>query len=220
MLMCRTARYVPPAIQACPSADDAQTNCSSSAGVKLLAVPSLKPKRLRGVVPAGTLGRKPLCSHAMRATPRAMRASMRTACSLTCGSSEHACTHRSPPTSAGSSWSPGNVARRRLAGLAPAMPKRSTPDAVRKRLGPNPKVTVRLLAESPTASPVSSGIAAAGGKAGPTGWPAIRELAADVHAFSSATRSARDAVTSEKAATQAVRCCGVMMPGWRGPRKE
>ena len=58
-----------------------------------LAVPSLKPKRFRGVacsVEVEEVRPKPSCIHRVETTPKPMRIRLCTAWTATCGSSAHA----------------------------------------------------------------------------------------------------------------------------------
>ena len=76
----------------------------------MLRVPSLKPIMLRGVCASGVVEDvlpKPSWDQRIATLPKPIRARLRIACTATCGSSAHACTHRSPPLRAGSRLSPG-----------------------------------------------------------------------------------------------------------------
>ena len=103
-------------------------------------MPSLKPNRLRGVawlVDVDDVRPNPSCDHRTAVAPKPIRTRLRMACTATCGSLAHACTHRSPPDSAGSIWSSWNVG----SGASPAgrcaprpsLSKKPGPDAERER---------------------------------------------------------------------------------------
>ena len=62
---------------------------------------------------------KPSCDQRTDTVPKPIRARLRIACTATCGSSAHACTHRSPPERAGSRSSPGKCGRSRSASGLP-----------------------------------------------------------------------------------------------------
>ena len=180
-------------------------------------MPSLKPRRLRGVSCARLVDEvrpKPSCDQRTVTAPRPMRARLRTAWKATCGSSAHACTQRSPPLRARSSSSPGSAGRSRSgAGRWPASPKRSS-----KSAGPSPKVTVRRAGESPSASPVSCGGASATSLTSPTGRPAVMRSAACDHERSSPRTSwARRPSSTSKAAKCSRSCAGVAIPAWWRP---
>ncbi len=151
-------RYDPPASHPGPSDAETQTLSSSAAAssARMLAVPSLNPKRFRGVDWAAVVfdvRPKPSCDHRIVARPNAMRLRLRIACTATCGSSAQAWMHRSPSERSGSRSSFRKAgSRSRPAGLRPSSPNRASNSD-----GPNPNVMVRLLAGSPSASPVSSG---------------------------------------------------------------
>ena len=157
------ARYVPPCIQVGWSSGRAHTNSSRPdwSSAVMLAVPSLNPNRLRGVgspLAVTELLPKPIWDHLTVALPKAMRTRLRTACTATWASSAQAWMQMSPPLSAGSMASPGKCGRSvSVAGFWSAMPNRSTPFAVRNKVGPNPTVIVSPAAGRSRASPVSSG---------------------------------------------------------------
>ena len=118
-------------------------------------MPSLKPKRLRGVawlVDVDDVRPNPSCDHRTAVAPKPIRARLRMACTATCGSSAQAWTHRSPPESAGSIWSRWNVG----SGASPAGRCAPRP-SLSKKPGPTPNVSVSEDAGSPSASPVSDG---------------------------------------------------------------
>ena len=139
----------------------------------MLAVPSLKPIRLRGVAWAlevVDVRPKPSCDQRTVTSPRPMRARLRTAWKATCGSFAQAWTQRSPPERSASSASPGRSGSSlSFAGRYFARPKRSR---LSNSDAPKPKVTVRFAGVRSIASPVSSG-GASGEPAGPppTGCP-------------------------------------------------
>ncbi|CAH0297590.1 hypothetical protein SRABI128_04076 [Microbacterium sp. Bi128] len=160
----RATRYVPPAIQ--PSSGrvpwPAHT-CSPSRAVSSalrLLVPSLKPKRFRGVacdLDVEDVRPKPSWDQRTRDCPKPMRARLRIAWTATWGSSAQACTTMSPPVRPGWRSSPGKCGRSISAsGRRPSSPKRALP-SFSNRPGPNPKVRVSLPAPRSRASPVSSG---------------------------------------------------------------
>ena len=139
--------------------------CSSSASVSsalTLAVPSLKPNRLRGVswlVLVDEVRPKPSCDQRTETVPKPIRARLRIACTATCGSSAQAWTHRSPPR-------PGRVehvarevrqvAQRRRAAVGEAEPVAAVRVAEERRAEADGDRQART-AGSPIASPVSSG---------------------------------------------------------------
>ncbi len=169
----------------------------------MFLVPSLSPIRLRGVSCSRVVVEvrpKPSCDHFSTTDPRPIRARLRTAWKATCGSSEHACTQRSPPEIAGSIASAGNGPNWRSdAGRCRARPNRSTPSRSNSP-GPKPKVIVSRLGRWPIASPVSSGGSNGSSLRGPAGSPAVIRAAASVQARSTSTSSARLVVVTSKAA--------------------
>src|SRR3954469_24860947 len=83
----------------------------------MLAVPSLKPIRLRGVAwlrLVEAVRPKPSCDQRITTVPRPIRARLRIAWKATWGSSEQAWTQRSPPLSSWFSSSAGGGGRERL----------------------------------------------------------------------------------------------------------
>ena len=95
MAILRATRYEPPAIQAGSSDAAAHTwsRGATRSSARMLAVPSLNPKRLRGVACADVVREvrpKPSCDQRSRARPKAMRLRLRIACTATCGSSAQA----------------------------------------------------------------------------------------------------------------------------------
>ena len=104
---CARRGSVPPAIQAGPSAvgrPDVLGDAHRGSSALMLAVPSLKPNRLRGVacaVEVDEVRPKPSCDQRIAARPNAMRLRLRIACTATCGSSAQAWMQRSPPDALG-----------------------------------------------------------------------------------------------------------------------
>ena len=111
----------------------------------MLAVPSLNPIRLRGVSwlrLVVAVRPKPSCDQRIATVPRPIRARLRTAWKATWGSSAQACTQMSPPLSRGVQLV-GRERRDRPQGRR-ALAAQPEAGAVSNRLGPKPKVTVRL----------------------------------------------------------------------------
>ncbi len=191
----------------------------------MFAVPSLNPKRLRGVTCARVVAEvrpNPSCDQRMDARPKAILDRLRIACTATCGSSLHAWMQRSPPVSDSMRASPGKCGRStRAAGRRDARPKRSTPSLVRNSVGPKPKVSVRPAGGRSRASPVSSGGASSGPLAGlcaPADVPCVIRAAATVQSFRSSIRPARsrsDAVSN--AAKCSLSWAAVVIPAWWSP---
>ena len=148
------------------SSPAATQTCSSSASgssALTLAVPSLKPNRLRGVawlVDVDDVRPKPSCDQRTATVPKPMRARLRMAWTATWGSSAQACTHRSPPR-AGRVEGVGREVRQRrssAAGRRSARPKRSLAVGVVEQRRPEPERDASArTAAGPSASPVSSG---------------------------------------------------------------
>ena len=152
-----------------------------------LLVPSLNPIRFRPVRPSGAES-NPACDQRAVATPRPIRASVRTAWNATWGSSAQAWTPMSPPLRTASRRSPRNAGRSaRASGRRARSPNRPS-----KSDGPRPIVTVRRDAGRPYASPVSTGADAGSPPTGPTGSPSHIRAAASDQARRSPARSARD----------------------------
>src|ERR1700755_2537823 len=153
----------------------------------MLRVPSLKPSRLRGVaslVDVVEVRPKPSSIQLCSTTPVPIRARLRTAWNATSGSSEQACTNRSPPVNVGSRVSFGSAGRLASAdGFLPESPKRPSNSE-----GPYPTVTVSRHNGERTASPVSTGGAYAE-VSSPTNCPAVILAAAEVHSCSRARQS-------------------------------
>ena len=107
----------------------------------MLRVPSLNPIRLRGVswsAPFDVALPKPSCDQRITTVPRPRRARFRIAWNAATGSSEQACTHRSPPVRAGSRFSGGSMRQvgqrgRTLAGQAEPVVEQRRPEADRDR---------------------------------------------------------------------------------------
>ena len=189
----------------------------------MLRVPSLKPKRLRGVCSAGVVDdvcRSRAGSSARAAVPKPMRARLRIACTATCGSSAQACTTRSPPLRSG----PGR--RRESAAGRPARPAaggaaRSGPcRRARRAPGPKPRVRVSRDGGRPSASPVSSGGALGDRRRRRPRRPRARGVirsAAAVQRRSRSTRSALLSVVTSKAAMCRRSWTAVAMPAWWAP---
>ncbi len=223
--MRRATRYEPPSIQAelsSVSAPSTHTNFFSRAVSvpAMLRVPSLKPSRLRGVCASGVVDEvlpKPSCDQRTETLPKPIRARLRTACTATCGSSEHACTHTSPPLRFLSRLSPGNCGR-----STSASGRRSASPSFSNRPGPNPIVSVSRDGFSPSASPVSSGGASARPPyaPSPTACPAVIRRAAAVQSLSICTNSARSSVSRSNAAKCSLSCTGVAIPAWCPPWKS
>lgn len=200
-----------------------------------LRVPSLKPKRLRGVCASGVVDEvlpKPSCDQRIAIRPKPIRARLRIACTATCGSSAHAWTHRSPPLRAGSRLSPGNFGRStRASGLRSASEKRSARSlfalsavsavSAVNRVGPKPMVSVSRDGWRPIASPVSSGGASGSppNAPSPTARPSVISAAAAVQSFRSWISSARSSVVTSKAAKCSRSGTAVAMPAWCAPWK-
>ena len=149
----------------------------------------------------------------MTTVPRPIRARLRTAWKATWGSSQQACTQRSPPLSR----------RVELVGRAAAGSRAAPPAACRagrgprrsKRLGPKPKVTVRREGSRPTVSPVSSGGASCDvvGRRR-SSRPAVISAAARDHSRISSRSSARlSSSTRSKAAKWSRSWAGGVDPG-------
>src|ERR1700749_4489990 len=155
----------------------------------MLRVPSLKPSRLRGVaslVEVVEVRPKPSSIQLCSTTPMPIRARLRTAWNATSGSSEQACTHRSPPVKLGSRFSFGSAGRLASAdGFLPESPKRPSNSE-----GPYPTVTVSRDTGEPTASPVSTGGAYAE-EYSQQNCPAVILAAAEVHSCSRSRKSDR-----------------------------
>ncbi len=184
----------------------------------MLAVPSLKPSRLRAVtcsVEVEEVRPNPSCAQRIATVPNPIRARLRIACTATCGSWAQAWTHRSPLLRSGSRLSAGKWgSSRSAAGWRSARPKRSLP-SFSKRVGPNPKVRVRPAALSPRASPVSAGGASYGATTAlPTGLPAVISRAASVQLFSIATSCSRESVVTSNEAKCSRSWAGVVIPAW------
>ena len=124
----------------------------------MLAVPSLKPIRLRGVSWLRlvlAVRPKPSWDQRMTTVPRPIRARLRIAWKATWGSSEQACTQMSPPLS--SLVQLVGRQRRDLAQRRRPLAGEAEPALARRGSGPKPKVTVSREGSRPTVSPVSSG---------------------------------------------------------------
>src|SRR5690349_4486904 len=222
----RLTRYDPPVIQSGPSPGCTHrwSRSSSVSSSLRLAVPSLKPNRLRGVAcvfDVDDVRPKPSCDQRTLTTPMPIRARLRIACTATCGSLAQACTHRSPPEMVGSSRSPGKCGRSASAGgRLSAMPKRSLPVASRNSVGPKPTVMVSPEGGSPSASPVSSGGASGmppTAPISPASCPAVILAAAAVQSFSRLTSRSRSLVTTSNATKCNRSWAGVTMPAWCSP---
>ena len=184
----------------------------------MLAVPSLKPIRLRGVSwlrLVVAVRPKPSWDQRIATAPRPIRARLRTAWKATWGSSEQAWTQMSPPLSPGFSSSPGSGGSGcSAAGRLAARPR----PRFSNRPGPKPKVTVRLEARRPTVSPVSSGGASrhvvdvadhlAGGH--------LRRRPRSTRASARAARRG-SSVSRSKAAKWRRSWAGVAIPAWCSP---
>ncbi len=215
----RATRYVPPRIQAAPSAGWTHTCLSiraSSSALRLL-VPSLNPCRLRGVswdVLVLDARLKPSCHQRSCATPFATRTILRTAWKATWESSAQAWMQRSPPERPVSNSSPGMAGMSASwFGLCPARPNRSTPSRS-NRVGPKPMVSVSLEGGWLSASPVSSGGREGCRGPSPTGFPSHIRAAASDQARSSCWSWVRSSVVTSKAAKCMWFCVGVAMPAW------
>ena len=112
ILILRATRYVPPAIQPAAPLGAAQTLSSIALGVRRVevggAVLEAHQVARRVLCPRRSARRSRPATHRSDATPCPVRARLRIAWNATCGSSAHAWTQRSPPDSAGSSWSRWN----------------------------------------------------------------------------------------------------------------
>ena len=161
---------------------------------------------------------KPSCDQRTVTAPRPMRARLRTAWKATCGSSAHACTHRSPPLRSGSSSSPGSagsVAQRRRA------PARRARSARRTATGPSPKVTVRRAGvEAQRLAGVLRRRERPRWSASPTASPGGHPRAPPPTTSRSSSRrsAARRPSSTSKAAKCRRSCAGVAMPGLVGAR--
>ena len=85
----------------------------------MLAVPSLKPSRLRAVtclVEVEEVRPNPSCAQRIATVPNPIRARLRIACTATCGSWAQAWTHRSPLLRSGSRLSAGKCGSSRSCG--------------------------------------------------------------------------------------------------------
>ncbi len=187
-----------------------------------LAVPSLKPSRLRGGLllrggrggaaeaelgPAHRHGAEPDPGEVADGVHRDLGVVRRTP----------GCTGRRRCGS-GRGCRPGSAAAR---AAPPACGRRGRTGPCRRCSnsdGPNPNVSVSPEAGSPWASPVSVGGASYGvGVLPPTMAPAVIWRAAAVHSFSSATRASREVVVTSKDAKCSRSCAGVVMPAWCSP---
>ena len=178
-------------------------------------MPSLKPNRLRGVacaVEVDEVRPNPSCDQRTEVTPKPIRTRLRTACTATCGSSEQAWMHRSPPDTAGSIWSP--VKR----GSSASPGGRNAPmPSLSNSAAPTPKVSVSDAAGRPSASPVSVGGASGLRLTAPPGVvsaPATIRSAAAVHLRSRARTWAGSFVVRSSATKCSRSWAGVMIPAW------
>lgn len=179
-----------------------------------LAVPSLKPIRLRGV-PEGRGGdTKPSMRQRTCISPRVCRATSRRACATVSGWSAQSWSIRSPWHQASSGSSSGKTSiGRSLRGRREARPKRSSKSEA-------PTATVAVSPSAGTTGPSTpesgSGAEMPSGSGTP---PAVRNRRRSVRVRSRVVSSARSRAVTSKEVNTAWRWRGVRMPAWWAPWK-